>query len=161
MDVQTFPPAGWHVPQLAWCYVVYDAVCIQHRIRYRIRCLVCDAVYYIVYDIVHDIVYDIVHDIVHDIARTRYSTFSWRHFRSVKWWGRASVERVCLPHLSQVLNLSRSLLSCLYTILYRHKPLQNASNTPSRSHPDRLFTAVSPPFWGQTASTAPSYIWNL
>jgi hypothetical protein len=66
----------------------------KHRIRCRIR-------------------YRIRHHI-------RYQIFYWRHLRSVKWWGRASVDWVSLPH---PIPGSRSLFSCLYTILCRHEPL--------------------------------------
>ncbi len=110
---QTCPPAGMmlccilcrmyttsytltisYTMSCVWCCIRHR---VRHRTRLRIRC--------------------------HTRYRIRYSTFYWHNSRSVKWWGRASVDRVCLPHLSQVLDLSRSLFSCLYTILYRHKPL--------------------------------------
>ncbi len=52
--------------------------------------------------------------------RIRYSIFPWHHLRSVKWRGRASVDRVCLPH---PIPGSRSLFSCLYSILCQRKPL--------------------------------------
>ena len=42
------------------------------------------------------------------------------HLRSVKWWGGASVDWVSLPH---PISGSRSLFSCLYTILCHHEPL--------------------------------------
>ncbi len=71
-----------------------------------------------VYDIVYEIVYDILCTTSHTTSyTTQYMT------RSVKWWGRASLDRVCLPHPTPG---SRSLFSWLYTILCHHKAVAQA-----------------------------------
>ena len=94
----------------------------------------------VVYDIVYDVVYDIVyfHDIIWGL---------WNDGGEHLWTG-----YVC-PTLSQVLDLCFLVCTpfCVTT-----SPSHNTCNTPCRSHPDWLFTAVSTPFWGQSASTAPS-----
>ncbi len=57
------------------------------------------------------------------------------------------------PTLSHVLYLS-FLVRTPFCVTA--SPSHNTCNTPCRSHPDLLFTAVSTPFSGQSASTAPS-----
>ena len=111
--------------------------------------VVCDVVYDIAYDVVHDVVYDVVCDVVYDVVYDiAYDIVYFPDIisRLCNGGGGPSVDRVCLPQcptLSQVLDHS-FLVRTPFCVTA--SPSHNTCNTPCRSHPDLLFTAVSTPF---------------
>ncbi len=111
---------------------------------------VCDVVYYIAYesDVVYDVVCDVVCDVVYDIVY-----FPDIISRLCNGGGGRLWTGYACPTLSQVLDHS-FLVRTPFCVTA--SPSHNTCNTPCRSHPDLLFTAVSTPFSVQSASAAPS-----